>query len=144
MRDASDGFAALSNDDHIELTRLVIDIAFRIDRGLASTVFELFTEDGEMAVGVQSMKGRDEFAAWAQARGAVDRLTRHVCTNMRFVATGADTAEGTTLLTVYLHDGPGQPIALPHTVGEYHDTFVRVNDRWWFRSRQTDSIFSRA
>lgn len=132
----------LSNDDHVSLSRLVTELVWRIDHGGAGTAWELFTQDGEMALGPQVMVGHDALRAWAAARGGIDRQTKHVCTNMRFTPAGPDRAEGTTILTVYLHDGPGSGLSVAHTVGEYHDTFVREGGTWRFRSRNTVPQFS--
>ena len=49
-----------------------------------------------------------------------------MCGNMRFVADGANAAEGTTVLTVFLVAGPGAATTLQWMVGEDHDRFVRT------------------
>jgi hypothetical protein len=41
---------------HVQLARLVAGIAWRIDRGKADTVHELFVDDGEMALGQTSLR----------------------------------------------------------------------------------------
>jgi hypothetical protein len=42
--------------DHLELARLVIEIAWRIDHGKAGTVHELFADEGQMNLGQTSLK----------------------------------------------------------------------------------------
>jgi hypothetical protein len=134
----------LSNDDHASLTRLVLELVWRIDHGQADTAHELFTEDGEMVLGPNEMRGRADIVAWGAERSRADRVTRHVCTNSRFVAIGADRAAGNTVVAVYLHDGPGQGVAQPMTVGEYRDEFIRQGGGWRFTSRHIDRLFQAA
>lgn len=76
--------------DHLELARLVIEIAWRIDHGKAGTVHELFAEQGQMNLGQTSLTGKEEIREWGRKRDDVTYRTRHVCTNMRFVADGDD------------------------------------------------------
>lgn len=132
----------LTNEDRSALSRLVIEIAWRIDHGRADTVHELFVEDGQMTLGRQTMRGRDQLQAWAAERSGLGRKTLHVCTNMRFVSTGAGRADGTTILTVYLSDGTIPATTVPFSVSEYHDTFVRTDAGWLFETRRIETAFS--
>jgi hypothetical protein len=75
----------LSDADELALARLVREIGWRIDHGQASTVHELLVEGGELVLDPDEVLG---------GRAAI----RQVSTNLRFVATGADTAERTTLV----------------------------------------------
>jgi hypothetical protein len=147
------GIGAMSTDamkeqlvgqaDHLELARLVIEIAWRIDHGKANTVHELFADDGQMNLGQTSLKGRKEIREWGRRRDEVTYRTRHVCTNMRFVADGDDAAEGTTLLIQYLDEGDAQGTTLPRAVGEDTDRFVRTEQGWRFASRSFEQLFVR-
>jgi hypothetical protein len=129
--------------DHLELARLVIEIAWRIDHGKAGTVHELFADDGQMNLGQTSLKGREEIREWGRKRDEVTYRTRHVCTNMRFVADGDDAAEGTTLLIQYLDEGDGLGATLPRAVGEDRDRFVRTEQGWRFVLRSFEQLFVR-
>jgi SnoaL-like domain len=68
--------------------------ADRHSHGHADTLHELFVDDGTLAIGDGTLQGREEIRQWGQQ--AVDAHTfdgiRHVCGNMRFLATGDDTA----------------------------------------------------
>jgi hypothetical protein len=75
----------LSDADELALARLVREISWRIDHVQASTVHELLVEAGKLVLDPDEVLG---------GRAAI----RHVSTNFRFVATGADTAERTTLV----------------------------------------------
>ena len=68
----------------------------------------------------------------------------HVCGNMRFLATGDDTAEGITVLSVYVrnqHEAPGTSV--PWTVGEDRDQFVRTENHSRLFARRWVSLFER-
>ena len=66
-----------------------------------------------------------------------------MCGNMRFVADGANAAEGTTVLTVFLVAGPGAATTLQWMVGEDHDRFVRTEHGWRLVSRRWVELFTR-
>src|SRR5712692_3813977 len=107
--------------DYVQLSRLVIEAAWRVDLGHADTLHELFVPEGTLTMGKTVLQGSEQIRQWG--RGAVDAHTfdgiRHVCGNMRFFATGDDTADGITVLTVYFdteHKVPGTSV--PWTVGK--------------------------
>jgi SnoaL-like domain len=131
----------LTDADLLELTRLVTELAWRIDHRLSDTAADLFVADGEMILGSAAMHGRGEIEAWGRQRADSDYTTRHVCTNMRFEASG-DAAAGTTVVTVYRHTGEGEGDTRALTVGEFADKFVRTPDGWRFRSRRIERLFS--
>jgi hypothetical protein len=62
---------------------------------------------------------------------------------MRFVRTGDDQAEGTTILTVYQAAAASTHQAIPAVVGEYQDRFVRTTGSWRFVSRRSALTFTR-
>jgi hypothetical protein len=137
-------FRPVASDIHFELSELITEIGWRVDHGKADTVHELFTSDGEMILGSTHLKGSEEIRAWGAHRLEAPPRTRHVCTNLRFVATGGDTAEGTVYLTVYQDLENGTAITVPLAVGEYHDQYLRTSDGWRVLSRSTEMSFVRA
>jgi hypothetical protein len=129
----------VTDADYVQLSRLVIEAAWRVDVGRADTLHELFVDDG-------TLQGREQIRQWGQ--DAVDAHTfdgiRHVCGNMRFLVTGDQTAEGVTVLTVFfdnLRTTPGTSV--PWTVGEDHDRFVRTEQGWRLLARSWTSLFQR-
>lgn len=60
---------------------------------------------------------------------------------MRFVTRGDGRVTGTTLLTVFMHDGHGRGPAAPSVVGEDTDEFVRTDAGWRFASRTFETLF---
>jgi hypothetical protein len=91
----------VSDTDHVQLSRLVTEHAWRADQGRADTIHELYVADGELIVGPTPLRGREAILEWGRelVANAPWRSIRHVCGNMRFVSDGPDAAEGTTILT---------------------------------------------
>lgn len=61
---------------------------------------------------------------------------------MRFTDGGGGRAAGSTLLTVFMHDGGGPGPAVPAVVGEDTDEFVRTDAGWRFVSRKFETLFA--
>src|SRR5512138_1037831 len=128
--------ALVSDVDHVQLERLVTEAAWRVDDGRSDTLSELFTPDGELVLGGTRYRGRDAIRDWGRKleEARTYRLIRHVASNMRFTVIDANTAEGVTVLTVYMDDEKGSSV--PWVVGEDHDRFSRTEEGWRFASRQ--------
>ena len=135
----------VSDADHVQLSRLVIEAAWRVDLGRSDTLAELFLPEGELDLGETTLRGRAAIRDWGLAVMAANTYPgiRHVAGNMRFVATGPDSAEGTTMLTVFMdHDGDWAT-SVPWVVGEDHDRFVRTDEGWRFAHRAWVQLFTR-
>ncbi len=133
--------AELSVAEYQALIRLVTEMAWRIDHKKADTVYELCTFDATLVIGGPAIEGREAIIAWGKQRAAVDWVTRHVCSNMRFVSDGPGRAHGTTTVTVYRKDSQDSVPAIPRMVAEYRDEFVREEDGWKFSQRITELLF---
>ena len=136
----------VSETDHVQLSRLVMEHAWRVDNGRADTIQELYVdEDGELIVGPTPLRGREAILGWGRQFVANPpwRVIRHVCGNMRFVSDGPDKAEGTTILTVFMVAGSETATTQPFSVGEDHDRFVRTEEGWRFVSRSWVELFPR-
>jgi hypothetical protein len=135
----------VSETDHVQLSRLVTEHAWKADNGRADTIHELYIDDGELIVGPTPLRGREAILEWGLQ--LVDnppwRSIRHVCGNMRFVSDGPDAAEGTTILTVFMVAGAEPATTQPFSVGEDHDRFVRTEQGWRFVSRRWVELFAR-
>ena len=131
----------VSDADHLELSRLVVEISWRIDHGLADTVWELFVPDGVLAANAAPLVGHVAISDWGRARAASAVRTRHILSGMRFTDRGDGRAAGSTLLTVFVHDGDGRGPAVPSVVGEDTDEFVRTDAGWRFVSRTFEVLF---
>jgi hypothetical protein len=62
---------------------------------------------------------------------------------MRVVADGANAAEGTTVLTVFMAAGNEAATTVPWSAGEDHDRFVRTEHGWKLVSRRWVELFTR-
>ena len=135
----------VSDTDHVQLSRLVNEHAWRVDHGRADTVHELYIDEGELTLPSGTVRGRDALRAWGReiVEAAPWHVIRHVCGNMRFVTDGPDAAHGTTVLMVYLAPQPGAATTLPFSVGEDHDRFVRTEQGWRIASRVWVELFAR-
>jgi hypothetical protein len=132
----------VSDADHLSLSRLVVEISWRIDHGQADRVWELFVADGVLDTSGTPLVGHDAIRNWGRARVASTVRTRHICSGMRFIDRGNGRATGSTLLTVFMHDGEGRGPAVPAVVGEDTDEFVRAGAGWQFASRTFETLFA--
>jgi hypothetical protein len=135
----------VSETDHVQLSRLVTEHAWRADNGRADTIHDLYINEGELVVGPTPLRGREAIREWGRqlVENPPWRSIRHVCGNMRFVSDGSDQAEGITILTVFMVAGAEAAITQPFSVGEDHDRFVRTEEGWRFVSRRWVELFSR-
>jgi SnoaL-like protein len=108
--------------------RLILDFAYFSDHRKYESLGALFTVDGTMTrpSGV-ILAGRDAIVTSYQATPA-DRVTRHVCTNIRIDVESADRARATTYAVVYSNNGNPR-------VGEFEDEFRRTAEGWRIVSR---------
>ena len=132
----------VSDADHVALSRLVVEISWRIDHGRADTVWELFVPDGVLDTGGTPLAGHDAIREWGRSRIASTVRTRHIVSGMRFITRGNGQATGSTLLTVFMHDGAGRGPATPAVVGEDTDEFIRTDVGWRFVSRKFETLFT--
>ena len=134
----------VSDADHLQLCRLVTEHAWRTDNGRADTLHELYVEDGELEQGSTPLRGRQAIHEWGRqlVENPPWNAIRHVCTNMRFVTDGPDTAEGSTILITFM-DADGTQTSVPWHVGEDHDRFVRTEQGWRLVSRSYINLFTR-
>src|SRR6266478_7752047 len=142
---APDQFPLVTESDYVQLSRLVLEHAWRADNGRADTIHELYVDDGVLDLPPTPLRGRQAIQEWGRQLVETPpwRIIRHVCGNMRFVATGENTAEGTTVLTVFMVSGPAPATTLPFSVGEDHDRFVRTEHGWRLVSRRWVELFAR-
>jgi hypothetical protein len=108
---------------------------------------ELFTPDASITLpeyppfaGIETIMGGQ--ADW-KASGIV---MRHVCTNFTIEVVDADHATGLCYLMVFHRAATPEPPAepppsLPVSMGEFHDTFVKVDGKWLIKRRVLHRMF---
>jgi hypothetical protein len=136
----------LTVSDLLDLERLVIESLWRVDHGKAETVYELYTEDGEMWYDGQLFcKGHEAIKEWGSHRYD-PRSIRHLAMNLRFDADGPDRAVGSGVEMSFHAEGDvyyGPAATLPQLVGEWDFEFVRTDAGWRFACIKYDKLFDR-
>lgn len=97
--------------------------------------------DGVLNTSATPLVGHDAIRDWGPACAASTVRTRHICSGMRFTSRGAGRAAGTTLITVFTHDGAGIGPAVPAVISEDTDGFTRTNAGWRLTSRTFETLF---
>ena len=125
-----------------EIENLLYSYAERIDAGDLEGVADLFVHGRILASAEatqdQTFEGRDRVLALYRRSTRIyddgSPHTKHVTTNSIIeVDEGANAASARSYYTVFqqVDDLPLQPIIS----GRYHDTFQRIDGRWWFDTR---------
>jgi 3-phenylpropionate/cinnamic acid dioxygenase small subunit len=129
-------------DDAREIENLLYTYAERIDAGDLHGLAELFTHGrirpGPDAPAEATFEGRERvlgmYEAATRIYDAGTPLTRHVTTNAIIeVDDSGDVGSARSYYTVFQRT---ESLALqPIICGHYHDTFQRIDGRWWFDTR---------
>ena len=108
--------------------RLILDFAYFSDHREYTSLGALFTVDGSMTrPSGNILAGREAIVKSYQSTPA-DRVTRHVCTNIRIVVESADRARAVTYAVVYSNNGNPR-------IGEFGDQFQRTAEGWRITAR---------
>lgn len=123
---------------------LVLDFAAAVDLRTPERMRELFTPDATFARPIAPdtiISGIDAIVGSFTSRPA-HIVTQHLNTNVRVWLTGPDTAEGDSVVLLFLANagdafvpGKGRPSS-PPLVGYWKDRFVRTADGWRFAERR--------
>ncbi len=123
---------------------LVLEFAARIDNGQSHTLGELLAPDATFArptMPDKIIEGVDAILAAFAARPK-NLVSQHLNLNIRIRLTGADTAEGHSVVMLYLANaeeelvpGKGRNAGAP-LIGTWTDTFVRTAAGWRFKDRR--------
>jgi len=135
----------VGESDYTALTRLALEVAWRVDSGEASSLTDLFTEDGSIATLGEPSVGHDAIRAWGQMMDTDSPIpgVRHVLTNFRFVADGDDRAVGTMYVTAYLAGTREKDRTTPFAMGRGTDHYRRTATGWKVTSRIFEPYFLR-
>ncbi len=123
---------------------LVVDCASIIDESRYDDLALIFSEDGVFArptVPDEPISGRATIVAAFKKRPA-NKIGQHLVLNIRVNLTGADTAEGTSSIMLYMSDtdtpfenGKGRKAVGP-VLGVYRDRYVRTAEGWRIADRR--------
>jgi hypothetical protein len=124
------------------------------DSGTPEEYADLFTADGEIAVGGGPVlvKGREALMAQAQrdhdrfgetdANGRWSSIMRHLISNAQIEITGDTTAEGTCYVTTVVRKGDVGPAIL--SISRYVDRYVKADGQWRIARREIFLEFGNA
>jgi uncharacterized protein (TIGR02246 family) len=129
--------------------RLVIESAACNDRREWPALAALYTADGVVVrPNGQRLRGRAEIEA-AYAAGSPERVTRHLCTNIRVDVDGPGRARATTVVLIVAGTRSEDPDVtfgvVPndrHVVGEFADRFERTDSGWRIAERHASVTMS--
>lgn len=129
---------SVTANDFFEVSQLIFDFGFRNDHS-ADTMHELVTDDYASTGPMGGMSGRTALAEWGAKRVTNPSQVRHVLSNVRVFE--VDGVLKATSYYIAFRDSGENP-ALPASMGEYHDTFARVDDRLLLASRDIVPVFA--
>lgn len=130
-------------------TRVILDSAAANDERQWAALAALYTPDGVVVrPNGQRLVGRDEIER-AYAGGSPDRVTRHLCSNVRVDVVGPDEARAVTTVLIVSGQRSDDPDVtfgvVPnehHAVGEFADRLVRTDEGWRIAERQASVFMS--
>lgn len=126
-----------------EIEALIAEYGYLFDHGRAEEMPSLFTEHALFSGLAGTARGHEELRALFVGTAAKMSKTRHVCTNLRLEIDNENRVKGTVVVTSYGHRGDGLGKPIPHTVGDFHDLYLRGDDgRWRFAERRIEVAFS--
>lgn len=125
------------------------------DFGSAEQYADLFTADGEIAVGggqvivsghqaliAQARKDHERFDQEPGSNGKPSSIMRHLISNSQISITGTDTAVGSCYVTTVVKQGEVGPAIL--SVSRYSDHYERHAGQWRIRRREIFLEFGNA
>jgi ketosteroid isomerase-like protein len=123
---------------------LILEFAARIDNNQTHTLGELMTADATFARPTMpdvTIEGRDAILA-AFALRPKTMITQHLNLNIRIRLTGPDTAEGNSVVMLFIASagdelvpGKGRKAGAP-LLGTWTDSFIRTGEGWRFSARR--------
>jgi SnoaL-like domain len=123
---------------------LIIDFGFFIDSDQCARLNELMTPETTFARPTEPgniIRGSEAILAAFAARPR-NRVTQHLNLNIRIQPTGPDTAEGFSVVVLYLAEAAEELVpgkgrkAIGPILGTWTDTFVRTAAGWRFKDRR--------
>ncbi len=125
-----------------QCTSLCYKAMFCIDTGDVDALLNLFTEDAELSSALGVFKGRDQIRSLFSS-DRTGMTLRHVITNIHFQEVQADQADAVGYNTSYhAFDNDGKNPFETARLFELHDRYVRTEQGWLIKSRNSKIIFA--
>lgn len=131
----------VDQETRAQLTALVVEFNWKLDRAIPEGFGDLFTGDGVFMAAGNERRGKAELDEFARARTGQDKTSRTILGLSRLQWSGPDEVRGTVPYTLFMHSGPGQPVAEVFAVGEYEDVYRYEDGQWRIASRQSTQVF---
>lgn len=139
MNEKNEVFGA-HNAARLACLNVIAAYAKFIDDGEASRTVSLCTDDCEIVVGPNTIKGIDAFrAAMTKREADRERKTLHIWTNIQFSEVSEEVLVSVSLLQLYVLNPEPVPIA-PSAIIKCDDRFERGNDGQWRFARRALSL----
>lgn len=136
--------SALSAADRFELQDLGMRFALAVDHHDYGALREVFVPDARyVSTNGTDITGRDELIAWFESRIApgARRVTRHGLSGLLLTRVDEATATGVSTWHTFATN-EARPTTVPvFQVADFHDRYVRRDDRWWIAERVTRPVF---
>lgn len=123
---------------------LVAEHAWVLDRGDPRKLPDLYEPSGELIGLGEPLVGRAALERWAEHRAGIQRISRHVHTNLRLWIDSAGQVRGNLLTLLYRYDGSATgPVGptWPALVLDYDDVYAINGDRCRFQRREITRVF---
>ena len=137
---------ALAADDVVAIQNLVASYFARVDRPGPARAADLFVENAQFVLGSMTLQGRAAIAAYFEDRNRAQaqsgRVTRHLIGGIELSAIDETRTAGRTTTVVFAGEGTlPLPAAVPSTIGDFDDIYVRADGGWLFERRLTTLVF---
>lgn len=124
-----------------QIDDLITEHAWVLDHGDPATLADLYLEDGELLGLAEPLIGQAAIRAWGVERAKLDRVSRHVHTNLRVVSDPDGSLRGSVMTLLYRQDGADVSPTYPVLVLDYEDRYALDGGRYRFARRQITRIF---
>lgn len=138
---------AITPQDHMACVAAIQRFAMLVDAARYDEAADLFAVDGVLQRPNERIEGRAALLSSFKAR-PVQRLTRHILTNVLLEPAGPGRIRAFSYVSVYRHLGreplpPVLPVAArqPETIAEYSDELCLRDGQWLLRNRTVRPVF---
>lgn len=131
--------------DELACTRLMVRASAFADRHDVEGFVSLFSPAGVVDRIGQPFVGQDAIRAFMEGRPR-ERITRHLLLPPVIELDGEDAASGVSYFLLYdgtdtTGEGEVLPLRTPLLVGEYHQTYERLNGEWKVTMHRVVPVF---
>jgi hypothetical protein len=136
----------ISLEAFLSLSRLDVTYWAVADLRVDQAIGSLFCEDAVLRVGKLELSGTHAISRFFNDRkiqhDLAKRVTRHFSSGFDTVGVAEDVATARSVVQVFAGTGDWpMPSAVPSTIADVEDVFVRDGDQWKFQRRSITPVF---